>query len=1041
MWKILFPCLTLLLLCLPSSLAQDSFPPCWASDLEPMEVSFGFYESQFSRLDEIETADDLAEFAESYLSFRERSWVIANRCAESIEFAWRSQRALGFGAAYKALAFGLRAKIGGDPAVLARYNPLRATQSDRYYPERFNQELEQIRRLAKSDERQYKLSPQDSALPACGGAELARLAEVLPDYRGLIDLAQTVNTVDALVELAEAHIAWRKSYASETVHQSADGTISASPRDGLAQLPACAEAAELFWLMQIASSDKVRSVALTTAGLYDHNNPYLSAYQESSERIGKLAAKIENAEAEPDAEIRQWTLCSEPLRAALNKRLPAYQDYVLERSSPETLEEMLAYMRADIAWRESLWSSLPKCADALELALTFSQFAGDLRALYAFWLAETPVEEIPYLGEIDAGEFAVETFGGGLVGGSIHREFPPRLPACSSEAIEQLSTVLAQYQIYRERMNNFGTMAAFFAVTESLSAWRENILSAMPKCDQAYEPALLLSQLADDYIALFGLTFAGFGRDSNPWYESFQRNTHELAELMAALPIDRGPQSLVWEFGGELDLCDLDEITTLGEILDEYLALLDAGGRLNSLQALESFGNSLVSWRREQWPRLPSCAEAFEIGLSIYRSAGDQILFDVPAIAESSVANIIGGQAPLSTRLGQIYSDLPRKWRGQHSGELESHRRHCAAAQTETIANALAGYRSFLAGAVDFNESPEAFRAYVDQRISWRSESAAGLPPCLITFALDSVLALDLAESFSESIPVLGTILSGSDFLQTIAAVMAGGETTTQAVPDYVNRLPACAEAELRGLQEQYRAHSHLIAEDTNLDSQPALFDYIEATLEWRDELWASLPLCAEALQLGVLIQQIAGDIAARSALDLHNLRGEQNPYIAQEIEGRAALSRLSEKIADLIASGARQDQTPSTSPLPRCTEAEIDILTGYTYGRSLFPAFEHRSIPALLRYIEELLSWRAETWAPLPACAEAFILGSLTSRQTSDFAAYTALDWTGIARKDNPYMPKIRHDALQLVELTELLRKFDHAGIDRFVRNYVAGS
>ncbi len=1037
MWKALIFSLFLIASLSPAARADDEYPACWARDLRLIEDSADQYETYLSWLERIETKEGLLDFAADYLPWREGDWIRNDRCEESIAFAWRAHREISLRAAQKALDFGLREKIDADPAVLAQYNPLRETMADGFYPERFNQALEGMRLLAKSDARQYVLSPQDGALPSCNSAELARLAPLASEYRRMLADSKTINSKMELVELARRQIRWRSAWAREDIDRS---EIAMTPRDGLARLPACEEAAELLWLMHRSINDLTSGTALIYAGFGEDEHPTFTIFNSNADAVDARFAEIEAIEPDENETIREWTSCTGAQRDALKERLPAYAEFLRRDKPALTMEAVYSYFRDEVAWRRALWSSLPRCADALELALSFSQLASDQGAAFAFEMAGTPHTLNPFRGEVAIGERIIESFGAGLVGGTPFRDFPPRLPSCSAGALETLSVVLAQYHIYRERMTDFGSMGGFFAVIEPLVAWRDSLRAALPACAEAYEASLLLSQTADDYIALFGLTFAGVSHRVNPYYEAFQVGAHRLADLVAKLPLDRGPHALLWEFGGELDLCDIDEIATLSQILDEYLMLLEAGGRIDSLQALEAFGNAKIGWRRELWRQLPACAEALELGLHVYRTAGDQILFDVPAIAERQVADIIGGEAPLKTRLGEIYATLPRKWRDQHSGQIVSHRRRCTVAQRANLVEALAGYRALLEGAVDFDKASEAFPAYVDARINWRQEAAAGLPRCVIVFPLDSVLALELAESLSANIPFLGALLSGSDLLQAIASALTEGENTVQATPDYANRLPPCAEAELRGLQENYRSYSRLIDAAPDLESQPALFSFIAAKLEWRDEVWTRLPLCSEALELGFLIHQVASDMAAGSALALRDLEGETNPYIEHEMLSRDALRGTLEKIDGLIEGGARQG-APATAdmPLPRCADGDFDILAGYTYDNDLFPILDGRPLAMLLEYVNRVLSLRAETWAPLPACVEAYILGDLSTRQASDFAAYIALDWLDVPRAENPFMPGIQADAKALVEFTQLLRRFDFAGIDRFVEAHWA--
>ena len=127
-----------------------------------------------------------------------------------------------------------------------------------------------------------------------------------------------------------------------------------------------------------------------------------------------------------------------------------------------------------------------------------------------------------------------------------------------------------------------------------------------------------MSQIADDYIALLGLTYAGYGRDVNPYVDVILTNSVELTELLQSAPIDKGDYAAVWDYGGQLEACNQDEITTLDPILSEYLALQDAAQQISSLDLLAAFGDAQIAWRSELWPTLPNCAEAFEIGLHIF---------------------------------------------------------------------------------------------------------------------------------------------------------------------------------------------------------------------------------------------------------------------------------------------------------------------------------------------------------------------------------------------------------------------------------------
>ena len=103
--------LILILVLVPAAQSQSEYPPCWQSELSLIFVAVSFHEIYFSLLDKVETAADLVKFAEGYLAYRESDWASNDRCAESLEMSWLAQQEISLRAAYKAVDYGLRAKI------------------------------------------------------------------------------------------------------------------------------------------------------------------------------------------------------------------------------------------------------------------------------------------------------------------------------------------------------------------------------------------------------------------------------------------------------------------------------------------------------------------------------------------------------------------------------------------------------------------------------------------------------------------------------------------------------------------------------------------------------------------------------------------------------------------------------------------------------------------------------------------------------------------------------------------------------------------
>lgn len=1035
--------LALILLFVPASLAQAGYPPCATSELGVIDVSAHYQGVYYSLLEKDETAEDLLDFAEGYLPYRQRGWASTDRCAEAIELTWSSQREISLRAAYKAVDFGLRAKTDLDPAVLAQYNPVRPALEEPFHPDGFNRHLDHVQSLIDSGERDYRLSPDDGAVPACTNADLYSLRLLLDDYRRVAQAADKVESMADLLHAAELQRSWSENWAPRNVEVYDDGRVSRTPKNGLLLLPGCREAGELLWHMHLTIIDSISSAALRLAGIEDARNPYIQPLFENRAFVRRLIDRIESAEREAGAQVQLWTSCTHPQRMALQERVPALADFVNGEAARGAWDEIAADIKGVLAWRDELWASLPLCSDALELTLTFSQLAGYRRALLAFAWAGVPDEQNPYWDVIKLGEHIVDGYGSWLVGESAVRPPAQRLPSCSAAEFQSLSTTVAQYHLLREAMTNIANMLEFLRTAEAVLVWRDALFNTLPSCSESFEIGVLMGQISDDYIALMGLTYAGYGRDVNPYVDVVLTNSVELTELLQSASIEKGAYAVVWDYGGQLEACNTDEITTLGLILGDYLTMQEAAQEISSLDKLEAFGDAQIAWRSETWPMLPNCSEAFEIGLHIFRNAGDRLHFNVPAIATDQLAQVLGGETQLHERLGEIFAELPLKWRPEHSGELVSYRRHCTAGQTAAIINSLQAFHSLTGERETMLAEPAGILKYADQRIDWRRQELSSMPQCLIVFDLDSIPELELAEGLAGSIPFLGAVLSGSDLLNAIATALTGDEESVPAVQPYTNRMPICSEDELHSLLDEFTRITDLIENVPDLSTRDSLYDYIKSKLAWRREIWANMSICAESLEVGSLIHQIASDVTTAVALGYHDLADDQNPYITLESEGREALGNARHKISRLIESGARAD-TPSFDPsqLPRCTEAELDTVYGFTFDHNIFHSFPERTIDALMAYVDHLLSWRAETWAPLPGCVEAYLLGSLVSRQMGDFITFSALAWLPGDRGENPFAPDTRMDAMDMVGLTQSLKDLDMEVVNGFVEKlYPPGS
>ena len=120
-----------------------------------------------------------------------------------------------------------------------------------------------------------------------------------------------------------------------------------------------------------------------------------------------------------------------------------------------------------------------------------------------------------------------------------------------------------------------------------------------------------------------------------------------------------------------------------------------------------------------------------------------------------------------------------------------------------------------------------------------------------------------------------------------------------------------------------------------------ALFDH---SFAFRDRLWRELPRCQEALEIGMVMQQVAGDWVALMSVDASEAAVEGNPYLAElerdmalVIGLRQALSTRSEEIGIAAVGGKTYYVTANPYVNIRsCAATSCDIVATAQNGEAL---------------------------------------------------------------------------------------------------------
>ena len=214
-------------------------------------------------------------------------------------------------------------------------------------------------------------------------------------------------TPDALLDAARAHLDWREAFGAD--------------------LPACAENLEIFWIVYRATSAFFAAHTLDLIGLPPEDNGHGQLVMRLDERLNKKTSVIthaftdaivagmddeepEESDAEPMLE-RSLPACeTKQLGMGFFNAFVEYSELVERVDAVENVGDILEFFDAEIAWTEQYIDSLPTCAEAIEATLLMFRILADYSSSFALLVAGVDFADIPYVDVINSNESLLEVW-------------------------------------------------------------------------------------------------------------------------------------------------------------------------------------------------------------------------------------------------------------------------------------------------------------------------------------------------------------------------------------------------------------------------------------------------------------------------------------------------------------------------------------------------------------------------------------------------------------------------------------------------------
>ena len=587
-------------------------------------------------------------------------------------------------------------------------------------------------------------------------------------------------------------------------------------------------------------------------------------------------------------------------------------------------------------------------------------------------------------------------------------------------SLAELETVLAHQEAYQEVMDHvrdWPTREGTFEYIDALLAWREANsvrLTDFPACAESLEMARLMDQISSDAAAseVFYLHL-GFGERpaSSPLMQSYRRRDQLIEEIEASLASGEREVAYLSD-EPRYPYCNLYQLETIGEAFAGYHDLLAMADTVSDVDALLTYSEAQIAWRESVWREEPPCVLAWEYAFYMSRHTEDLVVFialelDGLSGNDNPYANTENHYRIFLESLEDFF-DLTVEGERKRSGAGAQAFPAMPRCPAELVESELARLRSHVeVGAVAI-ESLEELLNFSQEQMAWRAENIAGVPHCAELLEIQVLLiqlngdfvaraGLELAAVPAEDNPYLR--LPGDQ--ERVDALRysrdKAGTNETQA--------RACTDAEKRAaISEDTGEYTYLINAIRTASVIENFITYLEDQIAWRDALWSELTLCAEVIELGLLMQKIHSSYASFLALHYAGATPDENPFYPQIQADRTALQTLTLGILQ----GAQADEpvAEQAEGLPPCDGTAMKTLfDAVLVYQDKLGGGDSNTLDDLLDYSAEVIDWRDSSLAGLPPCSDAVKTRLLMTQLTSDFVARSALDIAGVAEAENPYL------------------------------------
>ncbi|MCY4070488.1 MAG: hypothetical protein OXG60_04275 [Chloroflexi bacterium] len=483
--------------------------------------------------------------------------------------------------------------------------------------------------------------------------------------------------------------------------------------------------------------------------------------------------------------------------------------------------------------------------------------------------------------------------------------------ACGETETQMLFSVLYGLQQANEGgAERPSTVKGLYAYDLILAPWRKST-RLLASCEEALAVVWKTYRTVDNVLATSVMRINGLGEDEHVYDDRIASSISELETLLrdleAGAASDEGEKRRrLWE--PETPSCSSADLERVLAMTAEHQALLERAGAISSTTDLAHFGTIHMTWRAETWAKVPNCRGPRWHAIFLEQVATDALVKAGLALAGAAADN------SFALRLEDTLETLT-----EFNAEVE--RRYKLALEEEAFAKPQADelpscpddvFQSAYDGLLEYAkqgeiaiESNEDLLRFAERQIAWHADHLTDLPYCAEMLQIRWLL-IELNSDFvaRAALRLAGVSDEDNPFLRLpsdqarIDAIVQDRQHPNIAQPrsEGAVALPDCSKHDLQiAIDEYLYVYGELEDIRPFVLSIEDTIEYIQALIAWREALWQRMPLCAEAVALGLFMHQFSAGYSP--SFTLFHGRIEREKYVYGD-QLQLDLSRLEEAAA-----------------------------------------------------------------------------------------------------------------------------------------------